>query len=206
MKYIAFFAILLFFTAPSGIKVTYQKMDKKTFIMNSNLPVKVKRQKMKDINKSVSYDLEIVDNTSHFSGGESPTIFYKDKSKGEAYMLLKQDSKMDEPYAVKWDVDGFDWRVSANEKRKILGYDCVKAECTEDGFEYTVWFAPELKFSDGPYRFFGLNGLILEVENKAMIITASNVELNAKVSFMMPDAFQFVSRGFLGNRLVKSKH
>ena len=43
------------------------------------------------------------------------------------------------------------------------GYDCRLAKTDFRGRSYFVWFAPDLPISDGPWKFSGLPGLILEV-------------------------------------------
>lgn len=54
------------------------------------------------------------------------------------------------------------WTIS-DETREILGYECQKAECDFRGRHYTAWFAPDIPVNDGPWKFHGLPGLIMEV-------------------------------------------
>ena len=57
-----------------------------------------------------------------------------------------------------------DWAFS-DEVCTMLGYRCQKAICTFRGRTWTAWFAPEIPISDGPWKFAGLPGLILKVED-----------------------------------------
>ncbi len=54
------------------------------------------------------------------------------------------------------------WSVEADSVKTLLGYECVKATADYHGRTWTVWFAPEIPVSDGPWKLHGLPGLILE--------------------------------------------
>ncbi|EQB92813.1 GLPGLI family protein [Elizabethkingia anophelis] len=54
------------------------------------------------------------------------------------------------------------WKIT-NEKKKILNHECIKAETKFRGRNYIAWFTKDIPISDGPYKFAGLPGLILEV-------------------------------------------
>lgn len=54
------------------------------------------------------------------------------------------------------------WRIG-KETIKICGYDCTKAQTTFRGRNYTAWFASKITISDGPWKFWGLPGLILKI-------------------------------------------
>ena len=56
----------------------------------------------------------------------------------------------------------FNWSISP-EQKKILGYTCQKAMCNFRGRTYEAWFTTEIPVKDGPWKFHGLPGLILEV-------------------------------------------
>lgn len=55
-----------------------------------------------------------------------------------------------------------DWRILP-EKNKIDSYLCQKATVNFGGRNWTAWFAPEIAIQDGPYKFSGLPGLIVEM-------------------------------------------
>lgn len=54
------------------------------------------------------------------------------------------------------------WMMEDSTKQ-VLGYTCQKAECDFRGRHYVAWFTPDIPISDGPWKFNGLPGLILEV-------------------------------------------
>lgn len=48
----------------------------------------------------------------------------------------------------------------------INGFQCKKAVQKFKGREYTAWFTPEIPISDGPYKFKGLPGLIIQINDE----------------------------------------
>lgn len=47
----------------------------------------------------------------------------------------------------------------------VNGYKCKKATTTLFGRNYTAWYTPDIPISNGPWKFSGLPGLILKVED-----------------------------------------
>lgn len=58
----------------------------------------------------------------------------------------------------------FDWKI-LNEKEKIGTYNAQKATTEFGGRKWTAWFTTDLPFQDGPYKFSGLPGLIIKIED-----------------------------------------
>ena len=58
----------------------------------------------------------------------------------------------------------FKWTMSAD-TMSIMGYHCQKAECDYGGRHWTAWFSPEIPLNYGPYKFNGLPGLIMKIED-----------------------------------------
>lgn len=48
---------------------------------------------------------------------------------------------------------------------EIMGYLCQKATCEFRGRFYTAWFSMDIPVNDGPYKFYGLPGMILKLED-----------------------------------------
>lgn len=60
------------------------------------------------------------------------------------------------------DVPDFGWEIT-EDTMHIDGYLAQKATCQYGGRTWEAWFTEELPFSDGPYKFCGLPGLILNM-------------------------------------------
>ncbi|ASW75373.1 hypothetical protein IQ37_02210 [Chryseobacterium piperi] len=58
----------------------------------------------------------------------------------------------------------FNWKIQ-NEKQKIGEYNTQKATTDFGGKQWTAWFSSDLPFQDGPYKFYGLPGLIVKIED-----------------------------------------
>lgn len=56
----------------------------------------------------------------------------------------------------------FNWKLK-NTKKEILGYKCQLASLSYGGREYEAWFTENIEIQNGPYIFYGLPGLILEI-------------------------------------------
>jgi GLPGLI family protein len=66
-------------------------------------------------------------------------------------------------YKVKEDKK-IEWKIWPD-KQKIGEYNAQKATTSFGGREWTAWFSTELPFQDGPYKFCGLPGLIVKIED-----------------------------------------
>lgn len=58
-----------------------------------------------------------------------------------------------------------DWRIG-QERKAIGGFACVKAVGDFGGRTYDVWFTPAIPVGLGPYKLWGLPGLILAAESR----------------------------------------
>lgn len=63
---------------------------------------------------------------------------------------------------IKENIRDFDWAV-APDTRMISDFECQKAEIFYGGRKWIAWFTTEIPISDGPYKFSGLPGLIIEL-------------------------------------------
>nr|WP_283950727.1 GLPGLI family protein [Chryseobacterium sp. pc1-10] len=90
---------------------------------------------------------------------KSVASFLKIGGKLTAYLPVgKYIFSYDEPKLV-WE--------TLSEIKEIKGYKCRLAKTTTDtGGEFYAWYTEDISIPDGPFRFKGLSGLILEVYNR----------------------------------------
>ena len=89
-----------------------------------------------------------------------------------AYKVSKSYPTMKETYVDKIsnkyfgyeDEIKFDWKI-LSDKEKIGEYNTQKATTEYGGRKWTAWFSADMPFQDGPYRFYGLPGLIVKIED-----------------------------------------
>jgi GLPGLI family protein len=69
-------------------------------------------------------------------------------------------------FIAKWEeiIDEMSWELS-EDTLTYLSSLCQKATCTFRGRDYTAWFAVDIPISNGPWKFGGLPGLILKIED-----------------------------------------
>jgi GLPGLI family protein len=81
-----------------------------------------------------------------------------------AKISFTEDIATDE-FRYSQEMNLFNWNIE-EERKQIAGYMTQKATTTFAGRDYIAWFTPEIPIPDGPYKFNGLPGLILEIRDK----------------------------------------
>lgn len=78
-----------------------------------------------------------------------------------------EESELDgKKYLIHGELPSYNWQISRDSK-EIAGFQVLKATTIVDGedpIEITAWYAPKLSFKNGPDSYWGLPGLILELE------------------------------------------
>jgi len=106
---------------------------------------------------------------------EDPLMKKADKFKNKYKIIIEKDFK-NKQYryqqhafmsALQYtaDLPKFKWRLLP-ETKTYLGYKLKKANLDYKGRHYTAWYAPSVPVSDGPYKFYGLPGLIFEIKDE----------------------------------------
>lgn len=74
-----------------------------------------------------------------------------------------------------------DWKI-ISDKEKIGAFNAQKATTNFAGRQWIAWFTSDIPFQDGPYKFRGLPGLIIKIEDKSKshsFVLAEVKKLNA---------------------------
>ena len=92
---------------------------------------------------------------------EFPYYIYKGIPEGKLTYL--REIAMDK-FRYTENKDLFDWKVY-EETDTVAGFHVQKATTNFAGRDYTAWFTGEIPFSEGPYKFSGLPGLIVKIQD-----------------------------------------
>ena len=87
--------------------------------------------------------------------------------------------------------DKQEWKLT-NEQKKIGQFTVQKAFTRWAGRSWTAWFSPDIPFTEGPYKFHGLPGIIMELSDDKGNYTFKLVKSeNFKNSLNPKDYFAF---------------
>lgn len=87
------------------------------------------------------------------------SYIYKNYPQGK---ITVTDGLSLQDYIYEDELNAQDW-LFIDSTKTILNYSCQMATCVFRGRQWTAWFAPDIPISDGPWKFGGLPGLIMEV-------------------------------------------
>lgn len=90
-----------------------------------------------------------------------PVVVYKNYPNGKNTVLYR--TFMQGPILeYEEQIPHIEWELLPD-KKEILGYSCQKATTEFRGREYEAWFTPLIPLKEGPYKFGGLPGLIIQL-------------------------------------------
>ncbi|MEN2282438.1 GLPGLI family protein [Algoriphagus sp. SE2] len=135
--------------------------------------------------------------------GSTDLTLYKNLSE---QMYLKEEDLMGREFLVKDKLNLYDWELTG-ETKKIGDYECQKAtyskivdskrfstgmeemEVVKDTVQVVAWFTSQIPVSHGPSEFWGLPGLILELQNNGSTLIAEKIVLNPEeaVEIIVPN-------------------
>ncbi|MFP3591043.1 GLPGLI family protein [Chryseobacterium sp. SIMBA_038] len=134
--------------APKGSKFyskDYQELDS---LMNAYIQKQVK--------------LGIKDISLSGMGYKGEMRYFVEKSYPD-YVLSYFNSLLSDEYLVQ-DTRKQQWKI-LSDKEKIGNFNAQKAVCDFAGRKWIAWFTTDIPIQDGPYKFHGLPGLIIKLED-----------------------------------------
>lgn len=90
-----------------------------------------------------------------------PDSFIQSNFNDGIRLSFRYYSLLEEAYFLKEATESINWKLLP-ETKMIRGFECLKAVGKFGGRSYTVWYAPEIQISIGPWKLDGLPGIILE--------------------------------------------
>lgn len=94
--------------------------------------------------------------------GESYQVI-KDRS-AKKIMVADYISAIGDRFLYTDEIGALAWKISA-ETDTVASYMCQKATLNFRGRDYIAWFTEDVPVNDGPWKFSGLPGLILKIED-----------------------------------------
>lgn len=142
--------------------------------------------------------------------GNQDRLLYKNVAE-QSY--IEEEDLMGKEFLVTDSLNTYDWELTG-ETKQIGDYTCQKAtysrivdskvfsmgkdemEATKDTVNVTAWFTMQIPVSHGPDDFWGLPGLILELQNQGMTYIAERIVLNPNepVKIEIPKKGESISR------------
>lgn len=131
-------------------KISYYKSEFKNRTKKSETQEEDVLKVVESVDKDANYEIFV-----DYKNKELTENKYEDKRLKKSFSIYETIPKMN-------------WKIEKGEK-KIKNYICKKATTNFRGRIYTAWYTDKIPVSMGPWKFNGLPGLILLVEDKAGI-------------------------------------
>lgn len=101
----------------------------------------------------MAVDIRDKEGFSFYTDFQSKTLISRYYIPGDEFVILTEEG-----VTINWQIN--------NELRKIGNFICRKATTTFRGRQWIVWFTDEIPIPAGPWKLYGLPGLIIEAEDE----------------------------------------
>lgn len=164
--------LFIIFTAQSQVKLEVHY----DIYTNFGLPVQ-KSGILKIIDKKSQFDIQIKKTNSKFKLNEKgeyiKVVSFTEKDFIDSYIIdfekkifILKENILGETYIVVNDLHVIDWEI-VEKTKKIGTFNCQLAIGEFRGRKYNVWFTTKIPSRSGPWKLYGLPGLILEVTDNS---------------------------------------
>lgn len=79
------------------------------------------------------------------------------------------------------DMPALDWELT-DSVSNVLGYECQSAKCIFRGREWTVFYTEDIPLSEGPWKLYGLPGLIMKASDENGHYTFECIGIKSKAN------------------------
>lgn len=152
--------------------------------------------------KMLAFKLEVDDNISCYSPLGSLENFnmdfknpkFTDMSLFKNYsenLIVYTDKILGEKFLVKDSLNSIEWQLS-NNTLEILNLTCKSAVTLFRGREYKAYYTDRIMIPEGPWKFYGLPGLILKIESldSEYVYEAISINNNVQIKNTLHLEFQ----------------
>ena len=171
--------LLSFFSLAQGTRIMYDyrfvsDLDKKDSANTELMYLDIKkdgskfysRQKFVSDSTMDAYfqkQLSMGSTNFNYTGNNTGKVGYSVTKTYPDFSTVLHTAIGDNRYSVK-NENPMNWKILPD-KKTISKFEVQKATLDFGGRSWTAWFTQEIPFQDGPYKFHGLPGLILEMED-----------------------------------------
>lgn len=165
--------LILFFTisqlSSQSLQITYLNKNSKytifqedLFIINKNNYISIRDSLVNNsFDKNNAYDAK-KNESIYFTKEKLHRIIYF-KNKEDSNKLIFKDYIGENYYYVEDTFPQIIWNTDYSETKTIIGYECKKATSQFRGSKLIAYYTSKLPYNTGPFKFGGLNGLILKI-------------------------------------------
>lgn len=216
------FAILffpLFLSAQESGTISYLQTQKVNFTPRPGMPKEIldRIPKERKVNKTLVFNhSESIYKNSAIQPQENEDIdderrqrfrrrMMGGRDNGESYknlvsgQIIDKRDIMGKEFLVNDAIVDYQWKITGN-KKQLLDYMVMEAQTViDDTISISAWFTPQIPIQNGPSRYGGLPGLILEmdIDNGDNVIVATRValgELDPSLTIAEPKKGKTVTR------------
>ena len=130
----------------------------------------------------------------------TPRMFRRMRSSKTTYKnlslskVIEQQNMFGKDFLVMDSIENFKWKISAGEQKVVAGYTCMKAFFKDITNNFVVFFTTQIPKKNGPDKFGGLPGVILEVQSAQTHIIATEVINSPVPELLIPSKGDKMSR------------
>lgn len=105
----------------------------------------------------------------------------------QSKILVSREFILNKPFILQEGIEDINWAIG-NEQKKIGNLLCQKATCFYKGRNFIAWFSKEIPVSAGPWKLWGLPGLIVEAYDEQEVVKFSAKSIDFPFALSEPVA------------------